>query len=239
MHLQQQMASRLGNMTNGRGEFQWRSPWNPPTKQELLDGHAVIPEAFVTGVGVGCVKGLRLRNDRRVVGVADERVVVDRVVAWSHFHRGDFRGLCESSGNDEDLVLILHVACMREGFRHAQHEVGLANLTALGEIREAGVVGRISFRHSVGNPRADECLLVVGQKPLSTQRAVVVVRGPRRHVVRLGDVLNEVAVSRHFRVGGKRHRTDFTRAVTFGALGVDDRRDVGVEGDGGLGDQRA
>ena len=235
MHLEQQVASWLSNVTKGWWEFKrWRSR-NPASEQELLHVNAVVAKAFVAWIGVGGIESLSLGNDGRVVSVPDERVVIDRVVAWADFYCGDFRRLRESRRDDKNLVLVHHVAFVGEWLGHAQDEVGLSDLASLREIRKSRVVGRISFRHSIGNPRADEGLLLVRQKPLAAQRAVVVVRSPRRHVVGLRDVLDEVAVSCHFRVRCERHGTNFTCAMTLGAFGVNDGSDVRVKGHRRLG----
>ena len=119
---------------------------------------------------------------------------------------------------------------MGERLGHAQHEVGLANLTAFGEIGQSRIVGGITFRHPLLDPSADQCLLVVRQKPLTAKRAVVVVRGPWGHVVGLGDVLDERTQRRHFLVRREGHGANFTLSMALSAMGVNEWRNVFVKG---------
>ena len=231
MHLQQQVASRLHHMANGRGKFDRRRARHPTAKQVLLYIDTIIAKALVPRVGVSGVQGLGLSNDIRDVGVRDQSVVVDRVVARPDFHRLHLLGLSHPSGNHKHLVLVQHVAFMHKGLRHAQHQVWLANLAVVGVRRQPRVVCRIAFRHAVRHPSADEVLLGLGQKPLAPQRTVVVVRRPGRHVARLGDVLDEVAVGCDFGIRGERHGADFPHPMALGALVVNDGGDVRVERD--------
>ena len=231
VHLQEQVAPRLHDMPDGRRKLERRRAWHPPPKQELLHVDAVIAKAFVPRIGVGRIQGLGLGDDVRDVGVRDQGVVVDRVVARPDFHRLHLLGLGHAGGDHKDLVLVQHVAFMNEGLGHAQHEVGLANLAVVGVRRQPGIVCGVALRHAVRHPGADDVLLGLGQKPLATQGTVVVVWRPRRHVARLGDVLDEVAVRRDFRVRGERHGADLPHPMALGALVVNDGRDVRMKRD--------
>ena len=155
MHLKKQVASRLGHVANGWREFKGWCARHPTTKEELGHIHAIVPETLVPWVGVCRVQSLRLGDDRGVVGVANEGVMVDGGVPRAHFDRRNFRGLRESCGNDEHLILIRHVAFMQERLRHAQHKVGLPDLAALRKVGQTRVVGRIPFRHALIDPVAD------------------------------------------------------------------------------------
>ena len=53
-------------------------------------------------------------------------------------------GFREARWNDKDLILVLHVARWVNG-SGMLNEVGLANLTAFGEIGQTGIVGGITF----------------------------------------------------------------------------------------------
>ena len=218
-------------MSNGRRKFERRCAGHPPPKQELLHVDAVIAKALVPRIGIGRIQGLGLGNDVRHVGVRHQGVVVDRIVARPDFHGLHLLGLGHARGDHKDLVLVLHVALMHERLGHAQHQVGLANLAVVGVRRQPGVVGGVALRHAVRHPSADEVLLGLGQKPLATQGTVVVVRRPRRHVARLGDVLDEVAVGRNLSIRGERHRPNLPHPVALGALVVNDGRDVRMERD--------
>ena len=120
---------------------------------------------------------------------------------------------------------------MREWLWHAQHEVGLADLASFGKIGQPRVVGGVTLWHPLFDPGADQRLLVFAQKPLSSKGTVVVVRGPRRHVVGLRHVFNEGAKRRHLLVGRERHGPDFALTMTLRALGVNQWGDVFVKRD--------
>ena len=164
--------------------------------------------------------------------------MVDGCVPRAHFDRRDFRGLRESCGNDEHLILICHVAFMQKRLRHAQHKIGLPDLAALWKVGQPRVVGRIPFRHALIHPVADQLLFFCRQKAFASQRPVLVIRCPRGHVIRLRHVLNESPVFRNLCVRGERHGANFPCSVAFGALGVHNGRDVRVKRDCGLGQCR-
>ena len=218
-------------MPYGWWEFKRRRAWHPPAKQELLHVDAVIAKALVPRIGVGRIQGLGLRDDVRHVGVRHQSVVIDRVVARPDFHRFDLLRLGHTRGDHKDLVLVQHVAFMHERFGHAQHQVGLANLAVVRVRRQPRVVCGVTLRHAARHPSADEVLLGLGQKPLPTQRTVVVVRRPGRHVARLGDVLDEVSVGHNFCVCGERHGADFPHPMALGTLVINDGGDVRMKCD--------
>ena len=156
--------------------------------------------------------------------------MIYRIVARANFHCGDFRGFREPRRDNKNLVLVHHVALVNEGLRHAKHEVWLSDLATFWEVWQSRVVGGISFRHSLVHPRSNQGFLIVGQKPLAAQGAVIVVRRPRRHIICLGDVFNERSIRGNFRIRGQRHGADFTRTMTLAAFGINDGCNVCVKG---------
>ena len=122
------------------------------------------------------------------------------------------------------------------GFRHTEHQVGLAHLAALRKFWQAGIVGRIAFRHPGVHPCADGFDFLGTQDALAHKMTVVGIRRPRRHVPDGGHILYECTVGGHFIVCSEGHGTDLTGPVAFRAGIVDDRGHVEVIGDLGLND---
>ena len=113
-------------------------------------------------------------------------------------------------------------------FRHFDHHVGL-DLPTLRESQRRGLVLGVAFGRAVVGPRGDHFDLFGAQAPVIGEVAILRIGEPGRHFLRDHGRLERLGPGTRFRVSQQRHRRDFTRAMAFLAVLLQDRQDVLIE----------
>jgi hypothetical protein len=160
----------------------------------------------------------------------DLGVVHDASVVRAQFDGANPASLLQSAGHDEVAEQIGAVGRHDERLGHFEHEIGLAHLPAIGKSRRGGRVRGVAFKSTGGKPRAQRVLRGFVETSLALEGQGLVRGDPRRH--RSGvDALDNL--SRAFLGVGEAQqgkRRDFAGAVAGGAVLLEQRRDVAVEG---------
>ncbi len=165
------------------------------------------------------------------IEVEPVNLVHDHVVHHALVARQDFDGADPPVLRQRHLPRnpIEHVRTVRGDLlrRERHHQVRFAQRPfAACELRKRGHVLRIPARRAGVDPRHHRCDLGVRQAPVVHERAHVLDRVPRRHLLR-GHHLPDLFRPRpHFLIRRERHRRHLTRPVTLQALRVQNRRDV-------------
>ena len=199
----------------------------PAEEVPIRIDRGVGDEAGVPGLRIGLVERARR------IGVidADVRVMYHARVARLELHAAHELQVVDWQLDDEHTEDVGAVGLQRE-FRRGHHEVGRAQLPAVGPLRRCRRIGRIPLERPIGTPPLQHIELDRRQARLVQELAAVVAVGlPRRHIAALrhGGDLTRV----HTRVGvaDQAERPGAAGAMTDAALGVDDRRHVARERD--------
>jgi hypothetical protein len=184
--------------------------------------------------GVGLIEG----NGIPSIVDQDERVVNDTHVAWAELDAADEARALEGDGEDEIPVNVLAFSGDGERLRHADNEVGFAQLPAASELWYGRRLGGISLRGTVVMPAPEQGDLVRGEPALADELSIALDRQPRWHRV-IGRYLGNLfrALSDIF-VRQERKRSGLAGAVAGGAVLEHYRSDVACEG-GVIGDRNA
>ena len=161
MHLDQQVAARGDDPSNALRIHHGQGSGHPATKEVLVGIEPEIAETLVTEIGVlGIQRGGR-------AGVSMPRMAW-WAMAWLPGMTSSDRTVMSVSkfrGQNKDLVLVGHVAFVRERLLHGHHEVRISHLAVPWEIRQPWVVGRIPS----GLPASTHALSVSISSALNTR----------------------------------------------------------------------
>jgi hypothetical protein len=176
--------------------------------------------------GVGEAIAVRL-----VGGEEDADVVDDRAVARPGFGRLD-PDVPGEVGRDAE-ALVGQDALRGDGvwLGHLEDDIGQADRPALGELPGWGQVSRVAERHPLVDPGQQRGTLPGGQAPVVGEVAVARVGVPGRHPAILDRLTDRPGPPPRLGEGQERERGDLAGAVARLALLLQDRRDVGGEGD--------
>ncbi len=115
--------------------------------------------------------------------------------------------------------------------RHADDEIGRAELPAVAPVRQRRQRRRVALRRAVRDPLLQRLELGIGQAALALKVALPGDRLPRRHDPPRGHRRDLRRVPPHIVVGDQAERADLSRPMARRAAGPDDRRDVFGEGE--------
>ena len=179
-------------------------------------------EAHV-GVGRVAFTGLPRAVDEQV------RVVTDLAVTHPDLHRPHVARARHRSGEDEVVEHVGSVGPKEIGLRRREHEIGWAELPALGEARRRRSGLEVTLGGSRFEPALDEGDLGVGEAPCALEDVLARLGQPRGHVPARRHLADLLGVRAHVAVAEKAERSRFARAVTDRAVLEDDGGDVPVE----------
>jgi hypothetical protein len=156
--------------------------------------------------------------------------VHDACVAGKEFDTPDVAHAVNGNRDDEDPKNIGPIRPQRIGLGQRDHEVGLAELPALGEHGRRRQIARVAFSGPRGHPPLDEIDLGTGERMLSDERTVLRVGAPGRHQTISRHVADLARVLPRRIVRQQAEGRDAARMVAAGAAIEHQGRDVPVEG---------
>ena len=157
--------------------------------------------------------------------------MVHRAAAGAELHRADEAVAAARDGQDEVPVDIASVRRQREGIGHTEHEVRLAQFPSVvppGHLRQ--VLG-VAFAQTVLRPAPEHGDLRLAQSPVAHKSMLSGLGQPRRHLPARRDLDDRLGPFPRVGVGEQRERRRFARAMAWGAVPVQQRRDIAGEGD--------
>ena len=164
--------------------------------------------------------------------------MVDRRAVGLEFHRAHERVGLERGAQHEVAIDVFPGRAQIERPRRRHNRVRRPELPPLGPGRRLRQVGGIALGLAPLDPSLNGVDLIVAQPPLAEDRILPALGQPRRHVP-LGRFLGNLpGVLDGVGVGQERERRHFARAMAWGAIREQDRRDVLVERDRQRNDER-
>src|SRR5271165_3045188 len=200
-----------------------RRPGGKPN-QELSIAHV----AFVLGWDVGDT-GLDAGQPLRPRLAYERNDVVNNRTRVRPNLRHLYPGVLLEVPRDQN-VLVFHRAGRwnREGRRHLEHQVGIANIPAVYIFLWLGQVLRIAFRSAIFRPGDQRIDIALRQRAVIRKPPVVRIGKPRRHLPERNRFLDGGGERSHVLVTGQGHRSRLARPVTALAVFLQNWCDIPV-----------
>jgi hypothetical protein len=245
VQLHDEIAARLERPRCIR-RFEHRHLARRPAEDVL---HEIFGHGREPGTRIGAIE--RTRRPRRIE--RNVGVVEDAWIAGAELDGANVAGFRRRDGHDEVTKHLAIGGPYGKCIRTRHHEVGRAQLPAIGKYRRRAPVCRVACGRTLCHPLLDEGDLIVTQTALVDEAAVTRFRQPGRHrprAGRFGDCLRVCVGARVVEQAegrtGDAELADaswpwtgggpaINRPMTGRAVRVQDRRDVLVEGDDALG----
>ena len=135
-------------------------------------------------------------------------------------------------GRDFKVLIFVRPACGHGViFFHHQHNIRLRDAPAFGEFWRRLCIFGFAFDCACIYPRDDAFDFGIGQTAIIRELPEMRIGVPGWHLSRDDFFLDGFGPRTHVFVGQGRERSRFAGAMTFGAFGIEDGRDIFVEGD--------
>lgn len=157
--------------------------------------------------------------------------MVHTFVSWFEFGSHHKVIFAQIHGQDKILEDVGAISGNFEGSGHFENQVGFSELPACWIVWSFGPIRFGSFCSTGSGPLFEELFLMIRQTPFPQKMANIFRRTPRGHQSRLNHAIDLSGSFTDILIREKWKGGDFSLAMTTGAVRVNDRCDVSIEGD--------